>query len=203
MAYIGKGLDNLGDVQTLDNITFNNGAGPYNLQQGGVQVTNADTDSIMISIDGVVQGGNYTVSSSAGQITFDFSVPSNSVCNFVKLFGTGVQLTPKSNSVSADKLSTTGISAGQVFKVNDAGNAWELGNASSAEIYGFTMIDTNSDNILDSLQVTTTNGGQDNITAAVYAAFDDKIFAASGFTFSLNSDGHLIATIWCTLNVYE
>jgi hypothetical protein len=29
------------------------------------------------------------------------------------------------------------------------------------------------------------------------------MFAASGFTFSLNSDGHLIATIWCTLNVYE
>ena len=38
MAYIGKGLDNLGDVQALDNITFNNGAGPYNLQQNGVQL---------------------------------------------------------------------------------------------------------------------------------------------------------------------
>ena len=147
MAYIGKGLDNLGDVQTLDNITFNNGAGPYNLQQGGVQVTNADTDSIMISIDGVVQGGNYTVSSSAGQITFDFSVPSNSVCNFVKLFGTGVQLTPKDTSVTTAKIatgaitpikfSTSGVAAGNVIKVNDAGNAWELGNASSAEVYGF------------------------------------------------------------------
>ena len=109
MAYIGKGLDNLGDVQTLDNITFNNGAGPYNLQQGGVQVTNADTDSIMISIDGVVQGGNYTVSSSAGQITFDFSVPSNSVCNFVKLFGTGVQLTPKDNSVTSSKIAADAV----------------------------------------------------------------------------------------------
>jgi hypothetical protein len=57
------------------------------------------------------------------------------------------------------------------------------------------MTDTNSDGVLDSLQVTTTNGGQDNITATQYAAFDDKIFAASGFTFSLNSSGHLIATI--------
>ena len=137
MAYIGKDLNNLGDVQTLDNITFNAGAGPYNLQSGGTQVTNADTASIMIAIDGVVQGGNYTVNATAGTITFDFSVNSSSVCNFVKLFGTGVQLTPKSNSVSADKLSTTGISAGQVFKVNDAGNGWELGNASSAEVYGF------------------------------------------------------------------
>ena len=34
MAYIGKRFNNLGDVQTLDNITFNGGAGPYNLQQG-------------------------------------------------------------------------------------------------------------------------------------------------------------------------
>ena len=33
MAYIGKDLNNLGDVQTLDNITFNAGAGPYNLEK--------------------------------------------------------------------------------------------------------------------------------------------------------------------------
>ena len=299
MAYIGKGLDNLGDVQTLDNITFNNGAGPYNLQQGGVQVTNADTDSIMISIDGVVQGGNYTVNGTAGTITFDFSVNSSSVCNFVKLFGTGVQLTTKNNSVTAAKLSTTGISAGQVFKVNDAGNGWELGNASSAEVYGFEkyftgstltrtvtvaggkfVIDGVSQDTLDlyegntykfdlsdsstsghpfrfataadaagsteyttgvttsgtqgqagayvqivvaasaptlyyycsshsgmggtantptpannSLRYITTNQGQDNITESQYANFDDVLFSASGFVFSINSNGNLITTI--------
>ena len=306
MAYIGKGLDNLGDVQTLDNITFNNGAGPYNLQQGGVQVTNADTDSIMISIDGVVQGGNYTVNSSAGQITFDFSVPSNSVCNFVKLFGTGVQLTPKDTSVTTAKIatgaitpikfSTSGVAAGNVIKVNDAGNAWELGNASSAEVYGFeqyynpsTLVRTvtvqsvsgsnkyfidgvqqdtlelyegntyvfnypsghpfkfsttsngthasgseyttgvthNSSTQVtivvaasaptlyyycsshsgmggtantptpanNSLRYITTNQGQDNITESQYANFGDVIFSASGFVFSINSNGNLITTI--------
>ena len=154
MAYIGKDLNNLGDVQTLDNITFNAGAGPYNLQKGGVQVTNADTDSIMISIDGVVQGGNYTVNGSAGTITFDFSVNSNSVCDFVKLFGSGVQNVPKDSSVTNVKLadgsitpakfSTSGVAAGNVIKVNDAGNAWELGNASSAEVYGFETFFTPS-----------------------------------------------------------
>ena len=46
----------------------------------------------------------------------------------------------------------------------------------------------------NTLQVTTTNGGNDNISAATYAAFDDVIFAATGFTFSL-SNGDLIATI--------
>ena len=309
MAYIGKDLNNLGDVQTLDNITFNAGAGPYNLQSGGTQVTNADTDSIMISIDGVVQGGNYTVNGSAGTITFDFSVNSSSVCNFVKLFGTGVQLTPKDTSVTTAKIatgaitpikfSTSGVAAGNVIKVNDAGNAWELGNASSAEVYGFEkyftgstltrtvtvaggkfVIDGVSQDTLDlyegntykfdlsdsstashpfrfataadaagstqyttgvttsgtqgqagayvqivvaasaptlyyycsshsgmggtantptpannSLRYITTNQGQDNITESQYANFDDVIFSASGFVFSINSNGNLITTI--------
>jgi len=46
----------------------------------------------------------------------------------------------------------------------------------------------------NNLQVTTTNQGQDSISASTYAGFDDVIFAASGFTFSL-SDGDLIATV--------
>jgi len=198
MAYIGKDLNNLGDVQTLDNITFTNSAGPYNLQKNSVQVTNADTDSILISIDGVVQGGNYTVNASAGTITFDFSVSASSTCDWIKLYGTGVQLTPKDNSVTTVKLasgsitpakfSTSGISAGNVIKVNDAGTAWELGAASSAEIYGFSK-DSNGD-----LIVTTTNQGQDDISSATYATFDDVLFSASGFTFSI-VNGELIATI--------
>ena len=109
MAYIGKDLNNLGDVQTLDNITFTNSAGPYNLQKNSVQVTNADTDSVLISIDGVVQGGNYTVNASAGTITFDFTVSSSSTCDWVKLYGTGVQLTPKDNSVSTVKIADDAV----------------------------------------------------------------------------------------------
>ena len=46
----------------------------------------------------------------------------------------------------------------------------------------------------NSLRVITTNQGQDNITASQYANFDDVLFSASGFTFSL-SNGDLIATI--------
>ena len=114
MAYIGKDLNNLGDVQTLDNITFNAGAGPYNLQKDGVQVTDADTDSIMIAIDGVVQGGNYTVNSTAGTITFDFSVSSSSVCNFVKLFGSGVQNVPKDSSVTTTKLAADAVTSSKI-----------------------------------------------------------------------------------------
>ena len=46
----------------------------------------------------------------------------------------------------------------------------------------------------NNVQVTTTNQGADDISAATYAAFDDVLFSASGFTFSLNN-GDLIATI--------
>ena len=92
-----------------------------------------------------------------------------------------------SESVGVAQLDKTGISAGKVFKVNDAGNAWELGNASSAEIYLFNKNGNN-------LQVITTNGGQDNITNTVYSGADEKMFAASGFTWSVNASGNLIAT---------
>ena len=61
--------------------------------------------------------------------------------------------------------------------------------ASSPEVYGFNT-DSNGN-----LIVTTTNGGADNIDGATYAAFEDVIFAATGFTFSINTDGKLIATI--------
>ena len=65
----------------------------------------------------------------------------------------------------------------------------------AGEIYGFTLIDTNSDGIAETLRVTTTNAGADSINATTYAAFDDVIFAGSGITFSLNASGNLIATI--------
>ena len=79
-------------------------------------------------------------------------------------------------------------SAGQALVVNSGGTALEFSNASSAEVYGFHK-DSNGD-----LIVTTTNQGDDNISSATYATFDDVLFSASGFTFSLNN-GELIATI--------
>ena len=47
----------------------------------------------------------------------------------------------------------------------------------------------------NSLRYITTNQGQDNITESQYANFGDVLFSASGFTFSIDSNGNLIATI--------
>ena len=135
MAYIGVGLDRIQTVEKLDNITFNGGS-TYNLTKGSTAFTPIGADHIICSINGVVQFGNFTVSGST--ITFTgATLTASDTMDFIFQIGTGVALTPNDNSVTAAKLSTTGIAAGQVFKVNDSGNGWELGNASSAEVYGF------------------------------------------------------------------
>jgi hypothetical protein len=48
---------------------------------------------------------------------------------------------------------------------------------------------------LNNMRYITTNKGQDNITESQYANFDDVLFSASGFVFSINSNGNLISTI--------
>ena len=70
-----------------------------------------------------------------------------------------------------------------------AGDGSALTGVSSPEVYGFNA------NASGNLIVTTTNGGSDNISSSAYAAFEDVFFAASGFTFSINASGNLIATI--------
>ena len=79
--------------------------------------------------------------------------------------------------------------AGHFLQYKDNSDKLTWAQASSPEVYGFNT-DTNGN-----LIVTTTNGGADNISGATYAAFEDVIFAATGFTFSINTDGKLIATI--------
>jgi len=89
---------------------------------------------------------------------------------------------------AANDVSLTGITDGQVLVYNSTSSSFQPGNASSAEVYGFNK------DASGNLIVTTTDGGNDNISSATYATFDDVLFAASGFTFSL-SNGELIATI--------
>ena len=299
MAYIGQNLDRFSNVEKLDAITpaTATGAGPYNLTKGGVAFTPSSANTMVVSINGVVQYGNFTVSGST--ITFTGALADADTCDFIFHMGIGLLSTPVDNTITPAKFSTSGISAGNVIKVNDAGNAWELGNASSAEVYGFEryfspstltktvtvaggkfVIDGVSQDTLEllegntykfdlsdsttathpfrfataadaagstqyttgvtvsgtqgqagayvqivvaasaptlyyycsshsgmggtantptpannSLRYITTNQGQDDITESQYANFSDVIFSASGFTFSINSNGNLITTI--------
>ena len=79
--------------------------------------------------------------------------------------------------------------AGHFLQYKDNSDQLTWAQASSPEVYCFNT------NASGNLIVTTTNGGADNISGATYAAFEDVIYAATGFTFSVNTDGKLIATI--------
>ena len=143
---------------------------------------------LFVILSGVLQhwGDSYTCNGTT--LTFSAAPSSGETIKILKIGDTLSINQPSLGSVGVGQLSTTGISAGKVFKVADNGTSWELGNASSAEIYIFNKNGNN-------LEVITTNGGQDNITNAVYAGADEKMFAASGFTFSVNASGNLIATV--------
>ena len=84
---------------------------------------------------------------------------------------------------NADGIVVAGIVTANSF----SGSGANLTGMSGPEVYGFTGIGSN-------LQITTTNGGNDSISSAQYAAFEDILFAPSGMTFSINSNGNLIAT---------
>ena len=93
-------------------------------------------------------------------------------------------------TTNVDGIVVAGIVTANNFSGNLTGNV--TGSAANitgrVEVYGFTGIGSN-------LQVTTTNAGADNITAAQYDAFEQVLFAPSGITFSINNNGNLIATI--------
>jgi len=191
MPYVGRSL-NTGEFKVITlSESFDGSRVDFTMSESVGNV-----NQLIVILSGVVQHWTDAFTVSNTTLTFSSAPQTGESIKILKLGDTLNIATPSQGTVGVAQLSTSGIAAGKVFKVNDAGNAWELGNASSAEIYGFVKNGNN-------LNVTTTNGGQDNITNAVYAAFDDKIFAASGFTWSVNASGNLIATVWCSWIVYE
>ena len=88
------------------------------------------------------------------------------------------------------------VAGGMTKAVNNAGGNETLTlTAQAAEIYGFELVDTDSDGITETIRVTTTNNGADSISSTVYAAFDAVIYGASGMSWSLTADGDLRVTI--------
>lgn len=104
MAYIGQNLDRFSNVEKLDAITpaTSTGAGPYNLTKGGVAFTPSSADTMIVSIDGVIQYGNFTVNGST--ITFSAALADANTCDFIYHMGTGLLSTPVDNSVSTVKI---------------------------------------------------------------------------------------------------
>ena len=111
MAYLGRGLDKISNIEVLDNITFD-GSSSYSITKGSVAFTPNSAQSCLISIDGVVQATNFTVSSST--IDFGVAIPSTSVCNFFLHYGTGVMTVPSDGSVTTAKLGDNAVTTAKI-----------------------------------------------------------------------------------------
>ena len=81
-------------------------------------------------------------------------------------------------------LRVTGVCTATSF----SGDGSNLSGLASREVYGFTGIG-------NSLSLTTTNSGADNIDGATFAAFDENFIGPSGLSFSINTSGNLIMTV--------
>ena len=114
MAYIGQGLNRFSNVEKLDVITpaTATGAGPYNLTKGSVAFTPSSADTMVVSIDGVIQYGNFSVNGST--ITFDAALADANTCDFIYHMGTGLLSTPVDNSVSTAKIVDSNITTAKI-----------------------------------------------------------------------------------------
>ena len=116
MSYIGRGVDAISNVEKLTNITFD-GSTTYNLVKDGVAFTPSGKNNILISIDGVVQQGNFTVAGST--IIFDWSPASSNTCNWIQHYGVGVLNTPADSSVNMAQLGASGTKSSSTFLAGD------------------------------------------------------------------------------------
>ena len=81
-------------------------------------------------------------------------------------------------------LRVTGVCTATSF----SGDGSNLSGLASREVYGCTGIG-------NSLSLTTTNSGADNIDNATYVAFEQSFIGPSGLSFSINTSGNLIMTV--------
>ena len=105
--YIGRGIDSIDNISTLDNLTFNGSDATFNLTQNSVAFVPVSADALQIQIDGVIQSGNYTVSGST--VTFDFTPSGSSVCNGIRHFGVGLLTTVSDGAVTEAKIGTGAV----------------------------------------------------------------------------------------------
>jgi len=106
MPYVGRSTDKISNVEVLDNITFD-GSSSYTLQKGGSNFTPSSANTILLSIDGVVQAGNFTVSGST--IDFGTAVAGTSTCDFILHYGVGLITAPSDGTVTSAKIGANAV----------------------------------------------------------------------------------------------
>ena len=153
MSYIGRGIDSIDNISTLDNLSFNGSDATFNLTQNSVAFVPVSADALQIQIDGVIQSGNYTVSGST--VTFDFTPSGSSVCNGIRHYGVGIITQPSDGSVNMAQLGASGTKDATTFL---------RGDNTFATVSG-TTINNNADNrVITGSGTANTLNGEANLT---------------------------------------
>jgi|TARA_R100001443_G_scaffold97230_1_gene104128 hypothetical protein len=101
----------------------------------------------------------------------------------------------------SDIVSALSSNAGKAVIVKADGSELIFGDSGATEFYGFKYIDNDSDSFNETLQVTTTNAGADDIAVSnadnsATDLYDESFFASRNLTFSINqTTGNLEVTI--------
>ncbi len=134
MAYIGQNLDRFSIVEKLDVITpaTATGAGPYNLTKSNVAFVPASADTMVVSINGVSQYGNFTVNGST--ITFSGALTDADTCNFIYQMGTGFITTPADGTVNTAQLADNSVTTAKIN--NSAVTDAKIATVSASKLTG-------------------------------------------------------------------
>ena len=145
---------------------------------GSLKITDRDIHAV-----GVVTGSNFKTGStnvhSAG-----VEAAGINILGADTPIGAGATIFNSGDVVSKAGAEFQGIVTATQFK----GDGSNLTGLASREFYGFTGIG-------NSLSLTTTNSGADNIDGATYAAFEESFTGPSGISFSINTSGNLIMSV--------
>jgi hypothetical protein len=170
MAYIGRGIDNISQIEVLDIITFTNSVGPYNILKSSVAFLPSTPQSLLIEVDGIIQApASYTITGST--ITFGVSMPSSSTMNSILHFGTGIITTPADLSVTTAKIATDAVT--NIKVADDAIGIAELSATGTASASNYLR--------------------GDNSWASVAADTNDKVSVSANDTTPSYLNGKLVA----------
>ena len=153
----------------------------------GADLIISDGDDLIPDVLGLRPDGTFG-GGSLGRMRVDKLVgkDANSAINVEKgLVVTGVVT---ATSFSGSGANLTSLPAANLTGTLPAISGANLTGLASREVYGFTGIG-------NSLSLTHTNNGADNITNATYVAFEESFIGPSGISFSINTSGNLIMTV--------
>ena len=199
MAYIGQGIEQFSNVEKLDAITpaTATGAGPYNLLKGGVAFTPSSANTMVVSINGVVQYGNFTVSGST--ITFSGALADADTCDFIYHMGTGLLSTPVDNSVSTVKINNSAVTDAKIATVSASKLTGALPAISGANLTNLPAetkptIGSISPSVIENTQTAVTITGTNFISVPQVEAINSTGAITSADSVSFTNASTIVAT---------